>query len=151
MQMVMPNILIAIGFVVLARRDSGAVVGIFHGKCHALGGFMDRLGQCGRQIENIFKVCVGDHQDVSLVVGPPAAGNECSDLGILVDDILLLGALTGPFDATGYLTKWTRIIMWTMRIHPGKGIHGGMIAQRKRVGAALPSFAEIAGGRQPPR
>lgn len=52
-----------------------------------------------------------------LVMGPPAAGDECGDLAILVDDVLLLGALTGAFDATRDVTKWALVIIWTVRIH----------------------------------
>lgn len=74
--MIMPDILIACRFIVLPCRNSITVVNVFHGKRNCPRHFVDIRHIFDRQVKYIFKMTIGDNQQVYGVLSPSAKRKE---------------------------------------------------------------------------
>lgn len=92
MKMVVPNILIACRFIVLARRYAIAVKCSFHGDRYGLCCGVDGGGKFSRQGVQVLMMCIGDDQRVAGVVGPLVRTDHGQYMVILEDDVISGGA-----------------------------------------------------------
>ena len=116
MQMVMPDVLIAIWFIMLSGRDSTALVRVFHSQCDNSSCVMDFCSTRWFKVVNALYMKVRHHQDMSFIIGPPFACDEAGHVFILIDDVALFCALVWSFYAGHDPAKWALVTLRSMRI-----------------------------------
>jgi len=123
--MIVPDILIASGFIVLACGDAVAVIHLFEGQGNGLREILDPMSMGSREIVEILKVFIGDNQDMPFIVWPPQRSNKSRHQGILSDHIILMGervvvALKKPTERTDI----PRRCVMKHPLPPGNGSEG---------------------------
>ena len=87
MEVVVEDVLLAGGSVVLAESDAVAVVGYFHGEGDFLGDFEDAVADFLGEIVEVFKVLVGDDDDVAFAGRNPEGVDEGGDEIVFVNEV----------------------------------------------------------------
>lgn len=97
--MIMPHVLIACRFIVLARRYAIAIINLLHNKRETTSGIVNVRSHFQRQVENVLEVLIGNDNNVSLIVRPLMQTDECRYDGIVVNLVTSNGQNVFVFNA----------------------------------------------------
>ena len=122
MEMVVPNFLIASGFVVLARRCAFRTVDLLEGKRYLPRQFVDVDGNIWRQIVNVLDMAIGHDDDVTGIVGPPVQTDKSGDMFVMIDHVVLLRMPRQHWLAAGKAAERTVVIFRRVTVHRYPGM-----------------------------